>query len=92
MIEREIITILTRLRNTLQIASKIFGKVILKPLKFRKDSSSPKMTEQIQTLQLLDLRMHFKRSKSTLDSQKSVFNAFRRKPSLGAPEQKGCLI
>ena len=38
---------------TTQIASKLFGKVIPKPLKFRKDSSSPRMTEQIQTLQLL---------------------------------------
>ena len=31
------------------------------------------------------LRMHFQRSKSTLDSLKSVFNVFRRKPLLGAP-------
>ena len=31
------------------------------------------------------LRMHFQRSKSTLDSLKSVFNVFRRKPPLGAP-------
>ena len=32
--------------------------------------------------------MHFKRSKSTLDSLKNVFNVFRRKPSLGAPEDR----
>ena len=30
--------------------------------------------------------MYFLRSKSTLGSLKSVFNAFWRKPSLGAPE------
>ena len=30
------------------------------------------------------LRMHFQRSKSTLDSLKSVFNVFRRKQPLGA--------
>ena len=34
-----------------QITSKIFGKIILKPLLFRKVSSSPRMTEQIQILQ-----------------------------------------
>ena len=43
------------------------------------------MTEQIQILQRR-LECFSRRSKSTLDSQKSVFNAFRRKPSLGAPE------
>ena len=32
--------------------------------------------------------IHFQISKSTLDSLKSVFNVFRRKPSLGAPENK----
>ena len=31
------------------ITSKIFGKIILKPL-YRKDSSSPRMTEQVQIL------------------------------------------
>ena len=31
------------------------------------------------------IRRYFQRSKSTLDSLKSVFNAFRSKPSLGAP-------
>ena len=30
--------------------------------------------------------MHFLRSKSTLDSPKRLFNAFRKKPSLGTPE------
>ena len=30
--------------------------------------------------------MYFKISKSTLDSLKSVFNVFRRKLSLGAPD------
>ena len=32
------------------IASKIFGKIILKPLQFGKDSSSSRMTEQVQIL------------------------------------------
>ena len=31
--------------------------------------------------------MHFQRSKSTLDSLKRVFNVFRRKPSLGDPDE-----
>ena len=30
--------------------------------------------------------MHFQRSKSTVDSLKRVFNVFRRKPLLGAPD------
>ena len=29
---------------------KILGKIVLKPLYFRKDSSSPRMTEQVQIL------------------------------------------
>ena len=33
------------------------------------------------------LRMHFQRSKSTVDSLKSVLNVLRRKLLLGAPEQ-----
>ena len=32
------------------------------------------------------IRMYFLKTKSTLDSLKSVFNVFRRKPSLGTPE------
>ena len=32
------------------IASKIFGKIILKALYFRKDSSSPRITKQVQIL------------------------------------------
>ena len=56
-----------------QIAgSKMFGKIILKPLQIRKDSSSPRMTEQIQIF-IVPLRMHFY---STLDSLKSDFNVF----------------
>ena len=35
--------------------------------------------------------MHFFRSKRTLDSLKSVFNVFRRKLSLGAPNGFGRL-
>ena len=34
-----------------QISSKIFGKIILKPLQFREDSSSPRITKQMQILQ-----------------------------------------
>ena len=33
--------------------------------------------------------MQFWRSKSTLDSLKSVINVFRKKPPLGAPEDGG---
>ena len=33
-----------------QITSKISGKIMHKPLLFRKDSSSPRMTKQIQIL------------------------------------------
>ena len=36
---------------------------------------------------IVPLRMHFWISKSTLDRLKSVFNEFRRKPSLGAPDK-----
>ena len=36
---------------------------------------------------LASLRMHFQKSKSTLDSVKRVINVFWRKPSLGAPVQ-----
>ena len=34
-----------------QISSKMFGKIIIKPLKFSKDWSSPWVAEQIQILQ-----------------------------------------
>ena len=34
-----------------QISPKIFGKIILKPLQFREDSSSARITEQMQILQ-----------------------------------------
>ena len=50
--ERGIITILTFYVIRLTV-SKILGKIILKPLKFRTDSRSPRMIEQIRTLQLL---------------------------------------
>ena len=69
------------------IASKIFGKrtlksclVIWKSLKF-----PYRMTEQTQILQ--------RRRECILnysDSLKRLFNAFRRKLSLGAPESLGC--
>ena len=74
--ERGIRKILTFVE--LKIASKSEALVI------RKDSSSPRMTKQIQIF-IAPLRIHFERSKNTLDSLKSVVNAFRRKPSLGAP-------
>ena len=35
--------------------------------------------------------MHFQIALSTLDSLKSVFNVFRTKPSLGAPETRRSL-
>ena len=67
-------------------ASKFFGKilntealVISKSLKFPKD-------DRTDTNFIAPLRMHFQRSKSTLDSLKRLFNAFRRKLSLVAPE------
>ena len=44
------------------------------------------MTEQIHILQR-HLQFFFYISKSTLDSLKSVFNVFRRKLSLGAPDE-----
>ena len=46
--EREIRKFLTFVIR--QIASKIFRKIILKPLQFREDSSTPGMTEQMQIL------------------------------------------
>ena len=56
------------------------------PSLFRKDSSSsPRMTEQIKIFIVL-LKIHFKRSKSFLDSLKSVSSTFKRKPSLGASD------
>ena len=36
--------------NAQNVASRIFGKITLKPLQFRKASSSPRMTEQKQIL------------------------------------------
>ena len=53
--------------------------MILTPLLFRKDSSSPRMTRQIKILQQCLW------CESTLERLKSVFNVFRRKSSLGAP-------
>ena len=78
--ERGIRKILTFVK--LKIASKIFGEIIIvisKRLKLPQDNRT-------DTNFIAPLRMHFQRSDSTLDGLKSVFNAFRRKPSLGAPE------
>ena len=53
--------------------------VISKRLKFPQDDRTDKNC-------VASLRMHFQRSKNTLDSLKGVFHVFWRKPSLGAPE------
>ena len=39
----------------------------------------------VQFLKLITNKFPANKSKSTLESLKSVFNVFRRKPSLGAP-------
>ena len=52
--------------------------VIPKILKFPDD-------DRTYTNFIAQHRIHFWRSNSTLDSLKSVFNEFRRKPSLGVP-------
>ena len=70
--ERGIRNILTFVKRS--SASKIFGKITLKPLLFPKASSSPRMTEQIQILL------------SSLDGLKRLFSGFREKPSSGVPE------
>ena len=54
------------------------GLEISKRVKFPQD-------DRTDTKFTVPLRMLFQRSKSILDRLKSVFNAFRRKPSLGAP-------
>ena len=43
--------------------------------------------DRTDTNLIAPLRIHFKRSKSTLDSLKRLFSAFRGKPSLVAPEK-----
>ena len=65
--------------------SNFFGKmtealVISEVLKFPLD-------DRTDTNFIAPLRKHFQISKSTLDSLKSVFSVFRRKPSLGAPQR-----
>ena len=65
--------------------SNFFGKmtealVISEVLKFPLD-------DRTDTNFITSLRKHFQISKSTLDSLKSVFSVFRRKPSLGAPQR-----
>ena len=71
------------------IASKIFGKIILKPL-YRKDSISPRMTEKVQILKRR-LAECISRDQSTLDSVK-VFSVYLREnrrcvPLLSQPER-----
>ena len=66
--------------------SKIFGKIILKLLQFRRLKFS--QDDRKDTKAIAPLRMHLWESLSlTLESLKSVFNVFRRKPSLGAPDR-----
>ena len=44
-----------------------------------------RLNDRTDTNSMAQLRMHFQRSKTALDGLKSVFNAFKRKPPLGAP-------
>ena len=46
----------------------------------------------LSLLEIISVSMHFLRSKSTLDSLKSVFNVCRRKPSLGAPNMRSSTV
>ena len=65
-----------------QISSKMFGKIIIKPLKFSKDWSSPWVAEQIQILQR---RVEcFSRALKVLSIALKVFSMyiFRKKTSL----------
>ena len=79
MMEREKSKIITFVKRS--ITSKLFGKITLLPLKFRKASNSTDVTF------IAPLRIRFWRSKSTLDSLKRLFNVFSRKPSLAPPEK-----
>ena len=82
MMGRKIITIITYvIRLTV---SKIWGKIILKPLKFRTNSRSTRMTEQIQTLQLL-LECISRDLKVLWIAKKTVFNALEVKTVVGYP-------
>ena len=84
MIKRGIRKILTFIKGS--IAYKIFDKITLKPLYFRKALSSPRKTESIQILERRsDFISRDLRVLCTLDSLKRIYNAFRTKPSLGAP-------
>ena len=78
VMEREKSKIITFVKRS--ITSKLFGKITLLPLKFRKASNSTDVTF------IAPLRIRFWRSKSTLDSLKRLFNVFSRKPSLVPPE------
>ena len=80
---RGIITILTFYVIRLTV-SKIWGKIILKPLKFRTDSRSPRMTEQIQTLQLF-LECISRDLKVVWIAKKGVFNALEEETVAGYP-------
>ena len=67
--------------------SKILGKVISKSLHFEKTYDKLPWDDRTDSNFIAPLTMYFFRSKSTLDSLKSVFNVFRRKLSLGATVQ-----
>ena len=72
----------------LYIASKTFGKVILKPFgKFEKTQVALVWQNRYQFYInfIAPLKIHFERFKSIRISLKSVFSAFRRKPSKSAP-------
>ena len=72
------------------VVSKIFRKITLKPLSFRKTSSFPKMTEQIQIYSAAQNSFP-EMSKSSLDSLiflKKTFKCIQEKTSLGVPDLK----
>ena len=84
--EWEIRTIRTFVKCS--IASKLFDKITLRPLQFRKASSSPRI-DGTDTNFTAPFIMHFLRFKScTLDSLKRLLNAFSKKPSLRAPDKR----
>ena len=78
--ERGIRKILTFVKRS--IASKIVGKITLKPWLVISKSLKFPQDDRTDTNFIALLRTHFQRSKSTLDSLKRLFNAFRRKASL----------
>ena len=68
----------------------IFGQMVYRP-PWQKISRTP-MDDRTDINFLASLRIHFRRSKSTPDSLKRVFNAIRRKLSLGQRSEFGYLL